>query len=102
MTQVLGGIDLARRLTATQALPAPRVLRTIAIVASGLAVTIVMAMPWSPVSRYFSFPSSTTDIGTHAKLAEEISTNGIAFPTFLLWHVLVVAVNTRPPRRCLG
>ena len=65
--------------------------------ASCVAVAILMAVPWSPVTRYFSLPASSTDIGTHVQLAEEILANGIVFPHFL-WHILVVAVHAVAPR----
>jgi hypothetical protein len=94
--QLLTEPDPADHAEATHALATPGVLRAVTIAASCVAAAIVMAMPWSPVSRYFSLPSSTTDIGTHVKLAEEIATNGIAFPHFL-WHALVVAVHAAAP-----
>jgi len=96
VTQLLTEPEQTDRAEATPALATPRALRAVAIVASSVVVAIVMAVPWSPVARYFSLPASRTDIGTHVKLAEEIATNGITFSHFL-WHFLVVAVHAAAP-----
>jgi hypothetical protein len=66
--------------------------RAIAIAASGFVTAVVIALPWSPIASFYKLEQSTTDHGTHVRLAEEIVTNGITFPHFL-WHVLVVAVH---------
>jgi hypothetical protein len=97
VTQVLTEPETADHAETIQPLATPDRLGAVTISASCVAVATLMAVPWSPVARYFSLPSSTTDIGTHVKLAEEIATNGIPFPHFL-WHVLVVAVHAVAPR----
>jgi len=81
---------------APSATPTSRVSLAVVIAASGLVTAVVMAMPSSPISGYFNVPPSTTDYGTHVRLAEEIETNGVTFPHFL-WHVLVVAVHAVGP-----
>jgi hypothetical protein len=95
MTHVL--TEPADRPGTARSLATPNAFSAITIAASSVAAAILMALPWSPVTRYFSLPASITDIGTHVKLAEEIATNGIRFPHFL-WHILVVAVHAVAPR----
>jgi hypothetical protein len=97
VTQLLAEPELADLAEAKPALATSSAMSQAAIVASCVAVAIVIAMPWSPVARYFSLPAPTTDLGTHVQLAQEIATNGIVFPHFL-WHVLVVGVHTVAPR----
>jgi len=67
----------------------------VTIALSGVMVTTVMALPISPVVRYFAL-TTPTDYGTHARNAETLLANGIQFPHFL-WHALVVAVHLAMP-----
>jgi hypothetical protein len=70
--------------------------RRLAIAASGLAATGIMALPASPIGQYFSLPAQLTDYGTHAQRAAELLEGGIAFPHFL-WHAVVVAAHAVAP-----
>src|SRR5262245_37564915 len=95
---VTGSLGAPRVLNPAAARPASSVLRSVAIATAAVAVGIVMAMPWSPIGQIFGTPTSDTetDFGMHAKVAQDMATNGITSPHFL-WHLLVVSLHAVRP-----